>query len=83
MEIKLVKDILQANEVIAAQNKELFAQKGIYVINLMGGAGAGKTTSSRRHSQGRRLSATDVGQTSRCLRLWLSNPLPLLRRYHR
>jgi hydrogenase nickel incorporation protein HypB len=44
MEIKLVKDILQANEVIAAQNKELFAQKGVYVINLMGGAGAGKTT---------------------------------------
>jgi hydrogenase nickel incorporation protein HypB len=44
MEIKLVKDILQANEVIAAQNKELFAQKGVYVINLMGGAGAGKTS---------------------------------------
>ena len=44
MEIKLVKDILQANEVIAAQNKELFAQMGVYVINLMGGAGAGKTT---------------------------------------
>jgi hydrogenase nickel incorporation protein HypB len=44
MEIKLVKDILQANEVIAAQNKELFADKGVYVINLMGGAGAGKTT---------------------------------------
>jgi hydrogenase nickel incorporation protein HypB len=44
MEIKLVKDILQANEVIAAQNKELFAKKGVYVINLMGGAGAGKTT---------------------------------------
>jgi hydrogenase nickel incorporation protein HypB len=44
MEIRLVKDILQANEVIAAQNSELFAQKGVYVINLMGGAGAGKTT---------------------------------------
>jgi hydrogenase nickel incorporation protein HypB len=44
MEIKLVKDILQANEVIAAQNKELFTQKGVYVVNLMGGAGAGKTT---------------------------------------
>jgi hydrogenase nickel incorporation protein HypB len=44
MEIRLVKDILQANEVIAAQNRELFAQKGVYVINLMGGAGAGKTT---------------------------------------
>jgi hydrogenase nickel incorporation protein HypB len=44
MEIKLVKDILQANEVIAVQNRELFAQKGVYVVNLMGGAGAGKTT---------------------------------------
>ncbi|MCJ7662721.1 MAG: hydrogenase nickel incorporation protein HypB [Desulfobacterales bacterium] len=44
MEIKLVKDILAANDVIAAQNRELFAQKGVYVINLMGGAGAGKTT---------------------------------------
>jgi len=44
MEIKLVKDILAANEVIAAQNKELFAAKRVYVINLMGGAGAGKTT---------------------------------------
>jgi hydrogenase nickel incorporation protein HypB len=44
MEIKLVKHILEANDVIAEQNKELFAQKGVYVINLMGGAGAGKTT---------------------------------------
>jgi hydrogenase nickel incorporation protein HypB len=44
MEIKLVKDILEANDIIAAQNKELFAQKGVYVVNLMGGAGAGKTT---------------------------------------
>lgn len=44
MEIKLVKDILAANEVIAVQNRELFAQKGVYVVNLMGGAGAGKTT---------------------------------------
>jgi hydrogenase nickel incorporation protein HypB len=44
MEIRLVKDILQANEVIAEQNRELFAQKGVYVINLMGGAGAGKTS---------------------------------------
>jgi hydrogenase nickel incorporation protein HypB len=44
MEIKLVKDILAANEVIAAQNKELFVRMGVYVVNLMGGAGAGKTT---------------------------------------
>jgi hydrogenase nickel incorporation protein HypB len=44
MEIKLVKDILQANEVIASQNKAFFAQQGVYVVNLMGGPGAGKTT---------------------------------------
>ena len=44
MEIKLVKDILQANNVIAAQNRERFTAQGTYVINLMGGPGAGKTT---------------------------------------
>jgi hydrogenase nickel incorporation protein HypB len=44
MEIKLVKDILEANAAIAAQNRALFAQQGVYVVNLMGGAGAGKTT---------------------------------------
>ena len=44
MEIKIVKNILEANEIIASQNRELFAEKGIYVINLMGSPGAGKTT---------------------------------------
>jgi hydrogenase nickel incorporation protein HypB len=44
MEIKLVKDILGANNVIAAQNRALFIEQGVYVINLMGGPGAGKTT---------------------------------------
>jgi hydrogenase nickel incorporation protein HypB len=44
MEIKLVKDILEANNVIAAQNRALFSRHGIYAINLMGGPGAGKTT---------------------------------------
>jgi hydrogenase nickel incorporation protein HypB len=44
MEIKVVKNILEANEVIAAQNRALFAEKGIYVLNLMGSPGAGKTT---------------------------------------
>jgi len=44
MEIKLVKDILAANEVIAAQNKSFFTEHGVYVINLMGSPGAGKTT---------------------------------------
>ncbi len=44
MEIKVVKNILEANEVIASQNRTLFAEKGIYVLNLMGSPGAGKTT---------------------------------------
>jgi len=44
MEIKVVKNILEANDVIAAQSRTLFAEKGIYVLNLMGSPGAGKTT---------------------------------------
>ena len=44
MEIKVVKNILEANEVIASQNRTLFTEKGIYVVNLMGSPGAGKTT---------------------------------------
>ena len=44
MEIKVVRNILEANEVIASQNSELFAEKGVYVVNLMGSPGAGKTT---------------------------------------
>jgi hydrogenase nickel incorporation protein HypB len=44
MEIKVVKNILEANEVIASQSRTLFAEKGIYVLNLMGSPGAGKTT---------------------------------------
>jgi hydrogenase nickel incorporation protein HypB len=44
MEIKVVRNILEANEVIASQSKKLFAEKGIYVLNLMGSPGAGKTT---------------------------------------
>ncbi|MBD3289874.1 hydrogenase nickel incorporation protein HypB, partial [candidate division KSB1 bacterium] len=44
MKVSLVKDILHANERIANQNRELFTEKGILVINLMSAPGAGKTT---------------------------------------
>jgi hydrogenase nickel incorporation protein HypB len=44
MEIKVVKNILEANELIASQNRALFDERGIYVLNLMGSPGAGKTT---------------------------------------
>ncbi len=44
MEITVVRNILEANDRIASQNRELFIEKGIYVLNLMGSPGAGKTT---------------------------------------
>ena len=44
MEITVVKNILEANELIASQNRALFDERGIYVLNLMGSPGAGKTT---------------------------------------
>ncbi|MCX5852393.1 MAG: hydrogenase nickel incorporation protein HypB [Deltaproteobacteria bacterium] len=42
--IRVVQNILDANERIAANNRTLFDQKNIYVINLMSSPGAGKTT---------------------------------------
>ena len=44
MEVKVVKRILEANEVIAQENARLFAEHGIYVLNLMGSPGTGKTS---------------------------------------
>lgn len=44
MKISVVRDILEANDRIAQQNKELFKENGMLVINLMSSPGAGKTT---------------------------------------
>jgi len=44
MEIKVVRNILDANERIAKDNRNLFDKKGIFVINLMGAPGCGKTS---------------------------------------
>jgi hydrogenase nickel incorporation protein HypB len=44
MKISVVKNILDANDRIAAQNRSLFDEKKIFVINLMSSPGAGKTT---------------------------------------
>jgi len=44
MEIKVLKDILSANNQIAAQNRQLLASKRIMTINLMSSPGSGKTT---------------------------------------
>ncbi len=44
MEVKVVKNLLEANERIAHEIKEMFSSRGIYVVNLMSAPGAGKTT---------------------------------------
>ena len=44
MEIKLMKNILGANDEIAAQNRKNFSERGVVVMNLMGSPGSGKTT---------------------------------------
>jgi hydrogenase nickel incorporation protein HypB len=44
MEVLLMKNLLEANENIAAENREYFKSTGLYVVNLMGAPGSGKTT---------------------------------------
>lgn len=44
MKVKVVTRILEANERLAAENRKLFDEAGVYVINLMSAPGAGKTS---------------------------------------
>jgi len=44
MKVSVVRDILEANDRIAQQNRELFKDNDLLVINLMSSPGAGKTT---------------------------------------
>ena len=44
MEIKILKDILGANEQIAERNRQLLDSKGVFAVNLMSSPGAGKTS---------------------------------------
>ncbi|MDP2917588.1 MAG: hydrogenase nickel incorporation protein HypB [Dehalococcoidia bacterium] len=44
MEIKVLKNILGANEQIAVQNHQLLNSKGIFAVNIMSSPGAGKTS---------------------------------------
>ena len=43
-EIEVIKNILGENDRVAAENQAMFAKKGVYVLNLMGSPGAGKTS---------------------------------------
>ncbi len=44
MEIKVLKDILSANEQIAERNRQLLDSKSVFAVNLMSSPGAGKTS---------------------------------------
>ena len=44
MEIKVLKDILSANEQIAERNRQLFESNKVFTVNLMSSPGAGKTS---------------------------------------
>lgn len=43
MEIRIARKVLDENDTIAAENRKLFAEKGIFVVNLMSSPGSGKT----------------------------------------
>ncbi|MBI9084759.1 MAG: hydrogenase nickel incorporation protein HypB [Desulfobacterales bacterium] len=42
-EIKVVRRVLDVNDRMAEQNRRLFAEKGVYVLNVMSSPGSGKT----------------------------------------
>ncbi|MEW6065494.1 hydantoin utilization protein A [Desulforamulus profundi] len=44
MQVKVVTNVLRANEDMASKNRTLFNNKGLRVINLISSPGAGKTT---------------------------------------
>ena len=44
MKVSVIKNVLDANDRIAAENRELFDKNKVYVINLMSSPGAGKTS---------------------------------------
>jgi hydrogenase nickel incorporation protein HypB len=44
MEVSVVKDILSANDQVAAENRSLLAARGVTAVNIMAAPGAGKTS---------------------------------------
>ena len=44
MKVKVVTRILEANDRLAEENRKRFQDAGVYVVNLMGAPGAGKTS---------------------------------------
>jgi hydrogenase nickel incorporation protein HypB len=51
VKVKVVTNILEANDRIAAENKKRFMEAGVFVMNVMSGPGAGKTSLLERTIQ--------------------------------
>jgi hydrogenase nickel incorporation protein HypB len=47
-EIKVVRRVLAVNERMAEENRRRFAEKGVFVINVMSSPGSGKTTTLQK-----------------------------------
>ena len=48
MEVKVVRKVMAANDQMAAENRRLFSEKGLLVLNLMSSPGSGKTTTLQK-----------------------------------
>ena len=48
MEIAVVRDILNANDQVAAENRSLLAARGVTAVNIMASPGAGQTSVGSR-----------------------------------
>lgn len=54
MKVKVATKILEANDRIALENRKIFDRAGLFVVNLMSGPGAGKTSLLERTLAGRK-----------------------------
>lgn len=54
MKVKVATKILEANDRIALENRKIFDLAGLFVVNLMSGPGAGKTSLLERTLAGRK-----------------------------
>ena len=48
MEVKVVRKVMAANDQVASDNRRMFTEKGLLVLNLMSSPGSGKTTTLQK-----------------------------------
>ena len=51
MEVKVMKNILGENDRIAAENRAMFQEKKVYVLNLMGSSAPASRSQSQKTSK--------------------------------